>query len=165
MMELLQFLWHKDEVHGLLSIDKIKEGIQDNYVNKFIVDFKVEDLRIITDEELVDRAFKEVFKGSGQTGLSSGLPLENLKNREMHNHTNASEGPFPTEVSEQEIQADAAANGLPHDLLAGSSTHSLEIASTSAGSLNALSNQNKKKRGRHFDRETRAAELEVELNH
>lgn len=94
-------------------------------------DISIDDLKIITDEELVDRVFKEAFKGSMQAEKPLGDSPNGLNERMTESLGNAREGHSQSEETGREIVSNSS-----------------------------LSAQNKKRRGRHFDRQTRAAELE-----
>lgn len=94
-------------------------------------DISIDDLKIITDEELVDRVFKEAFKGSMQAEKPLGDSPNGLNERMTESLGNAREGHSQSEETGREIVSNSS-----------------------------LSAQNKKRRGRHYDRQTRAAELE-----
>lgn len=110
---------------------RLQEELGDGLSEADNFDISVDDLKIITDEELVDRVFKEAFKGSGQAEVPPGLSQDSLTERMTESLGNAREGKSQGEETGQEVI-----------------------------SISSMNVQNKKRRGRHFDRETRAAELE-----
>lgn len=113
------------------QLTSLQETLGDGLTEADNFDISVDDLKIITDEELVDRVFKEAFKGSGQAEVQPGLSPDNLTERMTESLGNTREGQSQGEETGQE--------------------------NISISSINV---QNKKRRGRNFDRETRASELE-----
>ncbi|GLJ17897.1 hypothetical protein SUGI_0313330 [Cryptomeria japonica] len=131
------------------QLTRLHEELHDDLIDIDEFDVSVDDLKIITDEELVDRVFKEAFKGSSKT---QGLPTRASTESVAQNHVRSGEGKSQGEESVQEIQGNALSDT---DLAVDTENISPRLQCHSA-----LSTLKKKRRGRHYDRETRAAELE-----
>ncbi|XP_031480932.1 snRNA-activating protein complex subunit [Nymphaea colorata] len=106
------------------------------------VNLSVDDLKILSEEDLVERALKEAFKLPEETGSVSSSEEQSVKmNADVHNDP-TDDFPCPERANQE------------------SSTETMGFTAPSEGSSETVVHSVKKKRGRVFDRNSRAAELD-----
>ncbi|CAN6450501.1 unnamed protein product [Victoria cruziana] len=113
------------------------------------VELSVNDLKILSEEDLVEEALKEAFKLQEKTGSVSRSEGQSVEvNTDVHND---SIDDFPCPKSSNQEGS-----------ISFTSSHSMGFTAASEGFTEVVVRQRsvKKKRGRIFDRNTRAAELD-----
>ncbi|KAL0903652.1 hypothetical protein M5K25_028045 [Dendrobium thyrsiflorum] len=118
----------------------------------FIEDLSVDDLKVFTEEELVEMALKEEFDEFEHTSGND----ESLQILELANSTDDQVINFNKEIVISRVSVNGSSTLESSSSLNDSS---MWMCSTDV-SEKKVQQKRSKKRGRHFDRNTRAAELE-----
>ncbi|KAF8395857.1 hypothetical protein HHK36_019811 [Tetracentron sinense] len=113
-------------------------------------DLSVDELKILSEEELVDKAFKEAFKGDEDNGNYSHFSDEHSNGVRKNDCRISSHENACLESSEKELSTSASYESLNGSLV--------EVGN--GGRLDKNNSKKRKKRGRIFDRNSRAGELE-----
>ncbi|KAJ3693929.1 hypothetical protein LUZ60_009409 [Juncus effusus] len=150
-----------DELH-CLEFELITDSCSDEE------DLSVDDLKVLTDEELFEQALQESLEDSTETPHDSEqshlLLMDHQASKEKQNANSSASSCQTSDLTSDEtpinLPLKISTNGQTSTPSSNESLTNNSIVAFDGNSKKSKIKRNKRKRGRRFDRDTRAAQLE-----